>query len=115
MRSCLYHGANTIVPNYNVVGLVKVALESLGRYMAYELRHTGIRVPAISPGPLETGSASGVKDFDLLFNGAVERAPLGEQVDIMDVGFICAYLATPCARRLTVSTVHVDGSVNILA
>ena len=67
------------------------------------------------PGPLKTRAASGLKDFDLMLNEAAQRAPLGELVDIMDVGFTCAFLATPYARRLTGSTVHVDGGLNIMA
>jgi enoyl-[acyl-carrier protein] reductase I len=97
------------------MGPVKAALESSCRYLAYELGRQGIRVHAISPGPLKTRAASGLKDFDLLLNEAVARAPLGELVDIMDVGFTCAYLATPYARRLTGGTVYVDGGVNIMA
>ncbi|WP_313954007.1 enoyl-ACP reductase FabI [Accumulibacter sp.] len=115
MFAMSYHGANAVVPNYNVMGPVKAALESSCRYLAYELGQKGIRVHALSPGPLKTRAASGVKDFDLLLNDAVQRAPIGEQVDIMDVGFTCAYLATPYARRLTGSTVYVDGGVNIMA
>jgi enoyl-[acyl-carrier protein] reductase I len=72
-------------------------------------------VHAISPGPFKTRAASGLKDFDLLLNDAIKRAPVGELVDIMDVGFTCAYLASPYARRLTGSTVYVDGGMNIVA
>jgi enoyl-[acyl-carrier protein] reductase I len=110
-----YHGANEVAPNYNVMGPVKAALESACRYLAYELGPQGIRVHPISPGPLKTRAASGLKDFDLLLNEAAQRAPLGELVDIMDVGFTCAFLATPYARRLTGSTVFVDGGVSIMA
>ncbi|MCP3868182.1 MAG: enoyl-ACP reductase FabI [Gammaproteobacteria bacterium] len=110
-----YHGANKVVPNYNVMGPVKAALESTCRYLAYELGPQGIRVHAISPGPLKTRAASGLKDFDLLLNEAVERAPVGELVDIMDVGFHCAFLATPYGRRVTGGVVYVDGGVNIMA
>ena len=110
-----YHGAQKVVPNYNVMGPVKAALEASCRYLAYELGPKGIRVHAISPGPLKTRAASGLKDFDLLLNEAVERAPVGELVDIMDVGFTCAFLATPYARRLTGETMYVDGGVNIMA
>ena len=70
---------------------------------------------AISPGPLKTRAASGIKDFELLLNEAAEKAPLGELVDIMDVGFACAYLATPFAQRITGGTVYVDGGTNIVA
>jgi enoyl-[acyl-carrier protein] reductase I len=110
-----YHGANKVVANYNVMGPVKAALEACCRYLAYELGPKKIRVHAISPGPLKTRAASGLKDFDLLLNAAAGRAPVGELVDIMDVGFACAYLATPYARRITGETMYVDGGVNIVA
>lgn len=110
-----YYGANKVVPNYNVMGPVKAALEACCRYLAFELGGKGIRVHAISPGPLKTRAASGLKDFDVMLNNAAQRAPLGELVDIMDVGFTCAYLATPFARRLSGETLYVDGGVNIMA
>ena len=110
-----YYGANKVVPNYNVMGPVKAALEACCRYLAYELGSKGIRVHAISPGPLKTRAASGLKDFELLLNEAAQRAPIGELVDIMDVGFACAYLATPYARRISGETMYVDGGVNIMA
>jgi enoyl-[acyl-carrier protein] reductase I len=115
MFAMSYYGANKVVPSYNVMGPVKAALEACCRYLAYELGPRGIRVHAISPGPLKTRAASGLKDFDLLLNEAAQRAPLGELVDIMDVGFTCAYLATPFARRLSGETLYVDGGVNIMA
>jgi len=110
-----YHGAQKVVPNYNVMGPIKAALEAACRYLAYELGPRRIRVHALSPGPLKTRAASGLKDFDLLLNEAVARAPVGELVDIMDVGFACAYLATPYSRRLTGQTIYVDGGVSIMA
>ncbi|HEY4353387.1 MAG TPA: enoyl-ACP reductase FabI [Paraburkholderia sp.] len=115
MFTMSYHGANKVVPNYNVMGPVKAALEASARYLAYELGPQRIRVHAISPGPLKTRAASGLKDFDLLLTEAAERAPLGELVDIMDVGFTCAFLATPYARRLSGDTLYVDGGVHIMA
>ena len=110
-----YYGANRVVPNYNVMGPVKAALEASCRYLAYELGPKGIRVHPISPGPLKTRAASGLKDFDLLLTEAAERAPLGELVDIMDVGYTCAYLSTPYARRMSGETIYVDGGVHIMA
>jgi enoyl-[acyl-carrier protein] reductase I len=110
-----YHGAQKVVTNYNVMGPVKAALEASCRYLAYELGPRKIRVHAISPGPLKTRAASGLRDFDLLLNEAVQRAPVGELVDIMDVGFAVAFLATPYARRITGETMYVDGGVNIMA
>jgi enoyl-[acyl-carrier protein] reductase I len=115
MFAMSYLGANRVVPNYNVMGPVKAALEASCRYLAYELGPRGIRVHPVSPGPLKTRAASGLKDFDLLLSEAAEKAPVGELVDIMDVGFACAYLATPYARRLTGATLYVDGGVNIMA
>jgi enoyl-[acyl-carrier protein] reductase I len=115
MMAMSYHGATKVVPTYSVMGPVKAALESCCRYLAYELGGQGIRVHAISPGPLKTRAAGGLKDFDLLLAEAAQRAPIGELVDIMDVGFTCAYLATPYARRLSGETLYVDGGVNIMA
>jgi enoyl-[acyl-carrier protein] reductase I len=115
MLAMSYHGAQKVVPNYNVMGPVKAALEAACRYLAYELGPRGIRVHPVSPGPLKTRAASGLKDFDVLLNEAMQRAPVGELVDIMDVGFACAYLATPYARRITGGTVYVDGGVHIMA
>jgi enoyl-[acyl-carrier protein] reductase I len=115
MFAMSYYGANRVVPNYNVMGPVKAALEASCRYLAYELGPQRIRVHAISPGPLKTRAASGLKDFELLLNEAARKAPLGELVDIMDVGYTCAYLATPYAHRVTGGTVYVDGGANIVA
>jgi enoyl-[acyl-carrier protein] reductase I len=115
MFAMSYYGANRVVPNYNVMGPVKAALEAACRYLAYELGPQGIRVHAISPGPLKTRAASGLKDFERLLHEAARKAPVGELIDIMDVGFTCAYLATPFARRVTGGTVYVDGGTNIVA
>ena len=64
---------------------------------------------------MQTRAASGLKDFELLLNEASQKAPIGELIDIMDVGFACAYLATPLAKRITGGTVYVDGGVNLIA
>ncbi len=110
-----YHGANKVIPSYAVMGPVKAALEAAVRYLAHELGPRGIRVHAISPGPIQTRAASGLKDFDLLLSEAARRAPVGELVDLDDVGMAIAYLATPFARRVTGSTLYVDGGLNIMA
>ena len=115
MFAMSYHGANRVVPHYNVMGPVKAALEATCRYLAYELGPRHIRVHAISSGPLQTRAASSLKEFNRLLNDAIQRAPIGEPIDIMDVGFTCAYLASPYARRMTGSTVYVDGGMNIIA
>jgi enoyl-[acyl-carrier protein] reductase I len=115
MFAMSYYGANRVVPNYNVMGPVKAALEASCRYLAYELGPQHIRVHAISPGPLNTRAASGLKDFEHLLAEAAAKAPIGELVDVMDVGYTCAYLATPFAHRITGGTVYVDGGFNIIA
>jgi len=108
MFAMAYHGANKMVPTYSVMGPVKAALEACWRYLAYELRPKGIRVHAISPGPLKTRAASGINDFQLLLHEAEQRAPLGKLVDIMDVGYSCGFPSTPYARprraRRSIST-----------
>ena len=115
MFAMSYFGASRVVPNYNVMGPVKAALEAACRYLAYELGPRGIRVHPISPGPLKTRAASGLKDFEQLLHEAAERAPIGEIVDIMDVGAVCTYLASPYGRRMTGGTVYVDGGTHIMA
>ena len=115
MFAMSYHGASKVIPTYSVMGPVKAALEACCRYLAFELGPQKIRVHAISPGPLKTRAAGGLKDFDLLLAKAARKAPIGELVDIMDVGFACAYLATPYARRQSGETLFIDGGVNIMA
>jgi enoyl-[acyl-carrier protein] reductase I len=115
MFAMSYFGANRVVPNYNVMGPVKAALEAVCRYLAYELGPLDIRVHAISPGPLKTRAASGIKDFELLLNEAEERSPLHQLVDVEDVGSACAYLASDYARRITGGTIYIDGGASIVA
>ena len=115
MFATTYHGANKVVATCSVMGPVKAALAACCRYLAYELGPKGIRVHAISPGPLKMRAASGIKDFELLLNEAEHRPPLGELVDIMDVGYSCGFLSTPYARRMSGATLYADGGVNIMA
>jgi enoyl-[acyl-carrier protein] reductase I len=115
MFAMSYYGANKVVPNYNVMGPVKAALEASVRYLAYELGPKGIRVHAISPGPIKTRAAGGLKDFDMMLNEAEAQSPVHDLVDIEDVGFATAYLATPFARRLTGSTLYVDAGLHIMS
>jgi enoyl-[acyl-carrier protein] reductase I len=115
MFAMSYYGAVRVIPNYNVMGPVKAALESACRYLAFELGPANIRVHAISPGPLNTRAASGLKDFELMLDEAAHEAPLGELADVADVGLACAFLATDFARRITGGTIYVDGGANIIA
>ncbi len=109
-----YVGAEEVIPGYGLMGPVKAALESAARYLAAELGPRGIRVNAVSPGPLATRAASGIPNFDNLMTQALERAPLRRLVDIDDVGALCAFLAGDGARAITGNTLYVDAGFHIL-
>ena len=109
-----YYGSQMVVENYNLMGPVKAALESATRYLAAELGPKGIRVHAISPGPLKTRAASGIAEFDELLNKAQAKAPMQRLVSIDDVGLATAYLATDAARLLTGETLYIDGGYHII-
>jgi enoyl-[acyl-carrier protein] reductase I len=109
-----YYGSQTVVKNYNIMGVAKAALESSVRYLAAELGPKGIRVHAISPGPLATRAASGIPEFDALLNKARTRAPARSLVSIDDVGVTTAFLAHDAARLITGDTLYVDGGYHIV-
>lgn len=109
-----YVGAEEVIPSYGVMGPVKAALEASMRYLAAELGPRGIRVNAVSPGPLATRAASGIPQFEALLADAVQRAPLRRLVSLQDVGALCAFLAGDGARAITGSTLYVDGGHHIL-
>jgi enoyl-[acyl-carrier protein] reductase I len=109
-----YYGAEKVIEHYNVMGPVKAALESAVRYLAYELGPRGIRVHAISPGPVKTRAASGLDHFDDLLELAAKRAPAKQLISIDDVGVAVAYLATEYAKLITGETVYVDGGYHIM-
>ncbi|MGL5632130.1 MAG: enoyl-ACP reductase FabI [Azovibrio sp.] len=109
-----YMGADEVIANYGIMGPVKAALQSVSRYLAAELGPKGIRVHAISPGPLQTRAASGIKEFDKLMEKAIERAPLHTLVSIEDIGALSAYLVSDVARSLTGGTIHIDGGYHIV-
>jgi enoyl-[acyl-carrier protein] reductase I len=115
MMTMSYLGANEVVENYGVMGPVKAALESAVRYLAAELGPKGVRVHAISPGPLATRAASGIRDFDELMARVSARAPARRLVTIEEVGAACAFLASPYAAAMTGETLYVDGGYSILA
>ena len=109
-----YYGAEKVVEHYNLMGPVKAALESAVRYLAYEFGPKGIRVHAISPGPVKTRAASGIDHFDDLLELAAKRAPARQLVSIEDVGVATAVLATDYAKLITGETVYVDGGYHII-
>src|ERR1700754_2367670 len=109
-----YYGSQMVVKNYNVMGVAKAALECAVRYIAAELGPKGIRVHAISPGPLATRAASGIPEFDELLNQVQETAPARSLVSIDDVGVATAFLAHDAAGLITGETLYVDGGYHII-
>ena len=112
---CLtYYGAEKVVQNYNVMGVAKAALESSTRYLANDVGPRGIRVNAISAGPIKTVSAMGVSDFGSLLDTMAAKAPLRRNVDQGDVGNTAAFLLSNLARGITGQTIYVDAGYSIL-
>jgi enoyl-[acyl-carrier protein] reductase I len=109
-----YFGSQRVVKNYNIMGVAKAALESAVRYLAAEFGPRGIRVHAISPGPLTTRAASGIPEFDALLDKARAKAPARSLVSIDDVGVATAFLAHDAARLITGETLYVDGGYHII-
>ena len=109
-----FYGSQVVVENYNIMGVAKAALESAVRYIAAELGPKGIRVHAISPGPLATRAASGIPEFDELLSKAKTKAPTRNLVSIEDVGMTTAFLAHDAARLITGDTIYVDGGYHIM-
>jgi len=109
-----YYGSQMVVENYNIMGVAKAALESAVRYVAAELGPKGIRVHAVSPGPLATRAASGIPEFDELLGRAQSKAPARALVSVDDVGAATAFLALDAARLITGETLYVDGGYHII-
>lgn len=109
-----FYGSEKVVENYNLMGPVKAALESSVRYMAAELGAQGIRVHALSPGPLKTRAASGLDRFDELLDRARARAPEHMLASIDDVGSVATFLASDAARLLTGNVEYIDGGYHIM-
>jgi enoyl-[acyl-carrier protein] reductase I len=109
-----YYGSQMVVEHYNIMGVAKAALESAVRYIAAELGPKGIRVHAISPGPLATRAASGIPEFDALLEKAKAKAPARSLVSIDDVGVATAFLAHDAARLITGETLYIDGGYHIM-
>ena len=109
-----YVGADKVVEHYNIMGPVKAALESATRYMAAELGPKGIRVHALSPGPLKTRAASGISHFEDLMKEAANRAPIHQLVTNEDVGAFAAFLASRQAAHITGGIHYIDGGYHIV-
>lgn len=109
-----FQGSGKVVENYNIMGPVKAALESVTRYVASELGPKGISVHALSPGPLRTRAASGIGHFDEILDAAAQRAPTHHLATIEDVGAYAAFLASSEAFNVTGGIHPIDGGYNIL-
>lgn len=114
MFTMTYYGSQMVVENYNVMGVAKAALEAAVRYIAAEVGPKGIRVHAISPGPLATRAASGIPEFDELLDKAQSKAPARSLVSIDDIGAATAFLALDGARLITGGVIYVDGGYHII-
>jgi len=110
-----YLGGERVVPHYNVMGLAKASLEASVRYLAADLGPKGIRVNAISAGPIRTLAAAGISDFSSILELAKTRSPLRRNVDAAEVGDVATLLASDLARGVTGEVVFVDGGFNITA
>jgi enoyl-[acyl-carrier protein] reductase I len=113
--SMTYYGAEKVVPNYNVMGVAKAALEASTRYLAADLGKRNIRVNAISAGPINTLSARGVSNMGTMLRHHAERAPLGRNVEAREVGNCALFLCSPLSSGITGEVIHVDCGYNIMA
>ena len=107
-------GSDKVVPNYNVMGIAKAALEASVRYLAADIGPRGLRVNSISAGPIRTLSASGVRDFGAMLDGIAERTPLRRNVTAEEVGDACLFLIGPHSRGITGTNLFVDAGYHVM-
>lgn len=110
-----YLGAERVIPHYNVMGVAKAALEASVRYLAADLGGAGIRVNAVSAGPLRTLSAAGISGFRTMLHHTAERAPLRRTIDAGEVAAAAAFLCSPAAAAITGEVLHVDAGYHVMA
>lgn len=110
-----YYGGEKVVENYNLMGPVKASLEAMVKYLAVELGQKNIRVNTLSPGPIPTRAAGGIKGFNELHECAYKKSPLQTAVSIDDVGAYARFLVSDDARFITGNTVYIDSGYNIMA
>jgi enoyl-[acyl-carrier protein] reductase I len=109
-----YLGAERVIPHYNVMGIAKAALEASVRYLAWDLGAAGVRVNAVSAGPLRTLSAAGIAGFKTMLHHHAEHAPLRRNVTVDEVAAAAAHLCGPAAAAITGEVVHVDGGYHVM-
>jgi enoyl-[acyl-carrier protein] reductase I len=109
-----YYGAEKVVPNYNVMGVAKAALEACVRYLAWDMGSKKIRVNAISAGPVKTLAAAGIRNFRDMLASAEQKTPLKENISADDVGALGAFLCGPGSKHITGTTMYVDSGASIM-
>jgi enoyl-[acyl-carrier protein] reductase I len=109
-----YYGATSIVPNYNIAGIAKAALESIVRYLAFDLGDRGIRVNAISAGPISTASSRQVAKFSNMLTKVAAAAPLRRNVSAADVGNCAVFLASELSTAITADVLFVDAGYHVM-
>lgn len=109
-----YIGATRVIPNYNLMGVAKAALESSVRYLAYDLGEEGTRVNAVSAGPVRTLSASAVGDFVKILEHVDQASPLHRNIEQQDVGSVVSFLCAPASRNITGSILFVDSGIHAM-
>jgi enoyl-[acyl-carrier protein] reductase I len=112
--SLTYYGSEKVIRNYNVMGVAKAALECATRYLADDLGRDGIRVNAVSAGPIKTLAAAGIKGMRSMLAENAARTPLRRNIDQVDVARAALYLCSDLARNVTGEVLHVDAGQNIL-
>lgn len=110
-----YLGSERVIPHYNVMGVAKASLESSVRYLAYDLGEYGIRVNAVSAGPVKTLAASGISGFGNMLRHHRSRAPLQKDTEIEEVADAAIFMLCPMGRGITGQVLYVDGGYNIMA
>jgi enoyl-[acyl-carrier protein] reductase I len=108
-----YYGSEKVFPNYNIMGVAKAALEATVRYLASDLGPKGIRVNAISAGPIKTLAARGISDFATILDTVTERAPLHRNVEQLEVGNVALFLSSDLASAITGEITFVDCGFNV--
>ena len=112
---CLtYHGSTKVFPGYNVMGVAKAALEASVRYLASNLGEDGIRVNAVSAGPIKTLSAKGIQNFSSILNVVENNAPLKRNVTTTEVGNVISFLCSPLSSSITGQVVYADNGYSIM-
>jgi enoyl-[acyl-carrier protein] reductase I len=109
-----YYGAEKVIPNYNIMGPAKAALEAIVRYLAYDLGQEKIRVNAISAGPLKTLASAGIKNFRDMLDNSPNKTPLRENIHTMDVAHLAGFLSSDLAPHITGTTMYVDSGAHIM-